>query len=142
VAPGSDFSTVDWRLVIPPEEAEHRLRAAFESLDLNPQVTPGHVEGHSKMRLLKNRWSANAIADITPFGDSGSLVVLRIEMPAGTKHYAVASDIANAVGENAFDDRGLTAAMQRLSRISKVGGWLELRHVRNYLTATETVLVR
>jgi hypothetical protein len=126
--------------VVPPEEAERRLRAAFENLDLNPQASPGHIEGHSKTKLLKNRWSANAIADITPFGASGSFVALRIEMPAGTKHYAVASDIANAVGEDAFDDRGLAAARERLSRVSKVGGWLELRHVRNYLTATETVL--
>jgi hypothetical protein len=61
-------------------------------------------------------------------------------MPAGTKHYAVASDIASAIGEDAFDDRGLTAAKERLSKISKIGGWLELRHVRNLLTPTETVL--
>lgn len=31
----------------------------------------------------------------------------------------------------AFGDRGLTAAKDRLSRVSKVSGWLEFRHVRN-----------
>ncbi len=61
-------------------------------------------------------------------------------MPAGTKHYAVASDIASAMGDDAFDDRGLVAATDRLSRISKVGGWLELRQLRNLLSPTETVL--
>ncbi len=95
--------------------------------------------GKSKMSVLKNRWSAMVIADITPYA-TGSLVALRIEMPAGTRHYAVASDVAAAVGDDVFDDRGLTAVKNRLSKISKIGGWLELRNVRNYLTATETVL--
>jgi hypothetical protein len=132
--------TVDWRLVVPPDEADRLIRVAFDNLDLKPEGGPGRVEGRSKTQLLKNRWSAHVVADITPFGQSGSLVALRIEMPAGTKHYAVASDIAKEIGEDAFDDRGLTAARERLSRISKVGGWLEFRHVRNYLTPTETVL--
>jgi hypothetical protein len=130
--------TVDWRLMIAPGHADARIRSAFERLGLNPEGEAGHVVGKSKTNLLKNRWSATVTADITPDA-TGSLVALRVEMPAGTRHYAVASDVASAVGEDAFDDRGLTAARDRLSKISKVGGWLELRNVRNYLTATETV---
>jgi Short C-terminal domain/Bacterial PH domain len=131
--------TVDWRLTIPVQEADARVRAAFDQLGLAPSGAPGHIVGKSKMNFLKNRWSATVTADVTPYM-AGSLVALRVEMPAGTKHYTVASDIASAIGEDAFDDRGLTAAKDRLSRISKVGGWLELRHVRNFLTPTETVL--
>lgn len=130
--------TIDWRLTISPEEADSRLRTAFDAVGLNPEGGIGHVSGKSKTNILKDRWSANVTADIKPY-QSGSIVELRVEMPAGTKHYAVASDIAKAVGEDAFDDRGLKAAVDRLSRISKVGGWLELRNVRHYLTASETV---
>jgi hypothetical protein len=131
--------TVDWRLTIPAEEADARVRAAFDQLGLTSSGDPGHIVGKSKTNLLKNRWSATVTADVTPYG-TGSLIALRVEMSAGTKHYAVASDIASAIGEDAFDDRGLSAAKDRLSRISKVGGWLELRHVRNVLSPTETVL--
>lgn len=131
--------TVDWRLRISPEAADARIRGAFDQLGLTSSGGPGHVAGKSKMNLLRNRWSATVTADITPYM-AGALVALRVEMAGGTKHYAVASDIASAIGEDAFDDRGLTAATDRLSRISKVGGWLELRHVRNFLTPTETVL--
>jgi hypothetical protein len=130
--------TIDWRLTIPPREADVRIRAAFDQIGLAPDGDPGHIVGRSKMKVLKNRWSATVTADVTPYS-TGSLVALRVEMPAGTKHYAVASDIASAIGDDAFDDRGLAAAKDRLSRISKAGGWLELRHLRNLLTATETV---
>lgn len=131
--------TVDWRLTISPQEADARIRAAFDRLGLVPSGDHGHIVGKSKMNLLKNRWSATVTADIVPYR-AASVVALRVEMPAGTKHYAVASDIAAAIGEDAFDDRGLTAAKDRLSRTSKISGWLELRHVRNFLTPTETVL--
>jgi len=130
--------TVDWRLTIPPEEAQRLLAFAFDKLDLNSEVSPGQVIGHSKARLLKNRWAADVTANIKPH-QTGSLVELRIEMPAGTKHYGVADDIAKEVGDDAFDDRGLNGAVDRLSKISKVNGWLEFRYVRHYLTATESV---
>lgn len=130
--------TLDWRLTIPPVEAVSRLQGAFDQLGLDPHVSAATVAGHSKANLLKNRWAATIAATVTPY-QAGSLVELRVDMPAGTKHYSLASDIATAVGEDAYDDRGLGQALVRLSRISKVGGWLELRNVRNYLTATETV---
>jgi len=129
--------TVDWRLRISPEQADVRVRAAFDQLGLATAGGNGHITGRSKMNILKNRPPATVTADITPF-ITGALVALRIE--AGAKHYSVASDIASAIGEDAFDDRGLTAAQDRLRKISKVGGWLELRHIRNFLTPTETVL--
>jgi hypothetical protein len=130
--------TVDWRLTVTPAEAGSLLSAAFQKVGLNPQSSPGSVVGHSKAKLLKNRWAADVTATIKPY-QAGSLVELRIEMPAGTKHYAVADDIAKQVGDDSFDDRGLKAAIDRLSKVSKVGGWLEFRSVRHYLTATETV---
>lgn len=128
--------TLDWRLIVPPEEAQRLLVSAFDKVKLNPEVTPGRVLGHSKARAL--RWTADVNANIRPH-QTGSLVELRIEMPAGNSHYAVADEIAKEVGDDAFDDRGLKDAIDRLSKISKFGGWLEFRSVRHYLTATETV---
>ncbi len=130
--------TLDWRLTVPPEEAQRLLVSAFDRVYLNPEVTVGRIVGHSKANLLKNRWAADVTANIKPH-QKGSLVELRIEMPAGTKHYAVANDIAKEVGDDAFDDRGLKDVIGRLSKISRVNGWLEFRSVRHYLTATETV---
>lgn len=128
--------TVDWRLTVPPEEAQGLLTSAFDKVNLNPEVTPGHIVGHSKARAL--RLAVDVTANIKPH-QTGSLVELRIEMLGGTRHYAVADDIAKEVGDDAFDDRGLKGAIDRLSKISKVNGWLEFRFVRHYLTATETV---
>lgn len=130
--------TVDWRLTVPPEEAQRLLASAFDKLNLNAEVSPGQVVGHSKANILKNRWAADITANIKPHL-SGTLIELRIEMPAGTKHYALADDVAKEVGDDAFDDRGLKSVIDRLSKISKVSGWLEFRSVRHYLTATETV---
>jgi hypothetical protein len=96
--------TVDWRLRISPEAADARIRAAFDQLGLTSSGGPGHVVGKSKMNLLKNRWSATVTADITPYM-AGALVAVRVEMAGGTKRYAVATDIASAIGEDAFDDR-------------------------------------
>lgn len=127
--------TVDWRLKVTPAEAESLLASAFDKLNLNAEVSSGRVVGHSKANILKNRWAADITANIKPHR-TGSLVELRIEMPAGTKHYALVDDIATEVGDDAFDDRGLKGVIDRLSKIS---GWLEFRSVCHYLTATETV---
>lgn len=130
--------TINWRLTLPPDEADARLRTAFDKIGLNPEGEPGHISGKSKTNIVKNRWSAKVTADVAPH-KSGSIVALCVEMPVGTKHYAVASDVAKEVGDDAFDDRGLAAAADRLRGFSKISGRLELRNVRNYLTATETV---
>lgn len=130
--------TVDWRLRVPPSQALELLSVAFSKLDLTPQVLDDQVIGHSKAKLLKNRWAADVTAVVRPY-DTGSLVDLHIEMLGGNKHCAIAEEIASAIGDSAFDDRGLKAAVDRLGKIGRFGGWLEFRNVRHYLTARETV---
>lgn len=131
--------TIDWRLIVSPDEADQLLRSAFAKLALDPTGVPGEISGSSKTQWLKNRWAATVTASVRPH-PVGSTVALRVEMSAGTKHYAVASDIAKELGDDVFDDRGLNAAVSRLSRSSKFFGAMELRDIRHYLTATETVV--
>ncbi len=61
-------------------------------------------------------------------------------MPAGTKHYEVAADIVEAVGDQLFDDRGLAAAAERLSKPGRLFGRKELRHLGNLLRHSEHVV--
>lgn len=129
---------IEWRLRVDPQQAQSLLITAFEEVALKPEVTPGVIVGHAKAKLTKNRWSADVIATLKPFRE-GSRVELRIDMPSGTRHYAVADEIAEQIPEDAFDDRGLKSALERVNKWSKVAGWLEFRSVRHYLTATETV---
>ncbi|WP_097181057.1 SHOCT domain-containing protein [Curtobacterium sp. 314Chir4.1] len=131
--------TIDWRLLVTPDEADQLLRTAFTKLGLDPTGAPGEISGASKTQWLKNRWAATVTASVRPH-PVGSTVALRVEMSAGTKHYAVATDIANELGDDVFDDRGLSAVLNRLSRSSKFFGAMELKNIRHYLTATETVV--
>jgi hypothetical protein len=130
--------TVEWKLTCSPDEADVRLRQAMERLGLDPQGSPGTVRGSAKRSFLKNRWAADVSADITP-ADDGCVVACRVDM-AGTKHYALLSEIAETVGDDVFDDRGVTAAVERLGRASRLFGRKEIRHLRNLLYATEKVV--
>jgi hypothetical protein len=59
----------------------------------------------------------------------------------GNKHYAVLNDIAEAVGDDAFADRGVAAAIEALGKMGRVFGRKEVRHLRHLLHADERVLV-
>jgi len=67
------------------------------------------------------------------------MVVCRVDM-VGNKHYALLADIAESMGDEVFDDRGVTAAVERLGKMSKIFGRKEIRHLRNLLYATESVV--
>jgi len=60
-------------------------------------------------------------------------------MPAGTKHYEVAADIVETVGDQFFDDRGLAAAGERLGKPGRLFGRKEFRHLGNLLRHSEHV---
>lgn len=60
--------TVEWRLVCTPEETDGRIRSAFEKLDLSPEGLPGHIVGRAKRSMLKNRWAAEVVVDVTSAG--------------------------------------------------------------------------
>jgi PH (Pleckstrin Homology) domain-containing protein/putative oligomerization/nucleic acid binding protein len=130
--------TVEWRLVCTPEEADQRFRSAFEKLDLSPEGPPGHIAGHAKRSMLKNRWAADVTVDVAPLG-RGSMAVCKVDM-AGSKHFAVLADVAEGVGDDAFDDRGVGPAVERLGKASRLYGRKEVRHLRNILRGSESVL--
>jgi Bacterial PH domain/Short C-terminal domain len=129
--------TVEWRLTCTPEESDGRLRQAFEKLGLTPDGAPGSVSGQAKRSLMKNRWAASLQADVSPAA-WGSTVVCRVDM-AGTKHFAVLDDLAEAVGDDVFDDRGVAAAVERLGKAARLFGRKEIRHLRNLLRSSEEV---
>ena len=51
--------TVEWKLTVPPDEAERRHREALSKLDMNPEGGPGHIRAKSEHSLRKNRWAAD-----------------------------------------------------------------------------------
>jgi len=131
--------TVEWKLRCTAEDADVHIREAFMQLGLEPEGPPGLIHGASKRALLKNRWSAEVDVEIRPIPE-GSAAVCRVSMPAGTKHYEVAADIVEAVGDQLFDDRGLAAAAERLGKPGRLFGRKELRHLSNLLRHSEHVV--
>jgi hypothetical protein len=77
-------------------------------------------------------------AEVTPARD-GCVVVCRVDM-LGTRHYAVLGDLAEAIGDEVFDDRGAAAAIERLGKTSRLFGHREIRHLRNLLYGAENVV--
>ncbi len=130
--------TVEWKLRCNAEEADAYIRQAFTQLELQPDGPPGSIHGVSKRAILKNRWSAEVTVEITAAPD-GSAAACRVSMPAGTKHYEVAADIVETVGDQFFDDRGLGAAGERLGKAGRLFGRKELRHLGNLLHYSEHV---
>ena len=135
---GGILRTVEWKLVTSPEETDQRIRRAFHQLEFDHEGPPGLVTGRSKRSFRKNRWAAEISATVSPFA-SGSMVLCRVDM-AGNKHYALLSEVADAVGDDAFDDQGVAGAVERLGKVSRLYGRKEVRHLHNILRVSETVL--
>lgn len=57
----------------------------------------------------------------------------------GSKHYAVLNEIAEGVGDEAFDDRGLDEAVERLGKAGRLFGRKEVRHLGHLIRANERV---
>lgn len=130
--------TVEWKLTISAREADSRVREALSSLGLEPEGPIGEVSGHAKRSLRKNRWAADLSVSITPLED-GSVAVWRVDMQ-GNKHYELLSEVAEAVGDDVFDDQGIASAVERLGKASRLYGRKEVRHLHNVLRADESVL--
>jgi hypothetical protein len=129
--------TVEWKLTCSPAEADARFRQAFAHLNLNPEGPPGSIHGAAKRAIMKNRWAAEVTVDLAP-AEGGTAAICRVDM-AGTKHFEVLGDIAEAVGDDVYDDRGVADAVQRLGKAGRIFGRKEVRHVRNLLRSTERV---
>lgn len=129
--------TVEWKLTCPPAEADARFRQAFARLNLNPEGPPGTIRGSAKRAIMKNRWAAEVSVDLSP-SEGGTAAVCRVDM-AGTKHFELLGEIAEAVGDDVYDDRGVADAVQRLGKAARIFGRKEVRHVRNLLRSTERV---
>lgn len=130
---------VEWKLTCSPDEADARVGEAMTELGMESQGPVGSIHGKSKRSFIKNRWSAKVQVDISPTTE-GSMAVCHIEMPGGTKHYEVLADIAEAMGDGIFDDRGMMAAIERLGKASRLFGRKSIGHLRNLLYASERVV--
>lgn len=129
---------VEWKMVCTPHEADALVRRAFTQLELGPEGPPGRIVGHAKRAMLKNRWAADVAVEIQSLG-AGTMATCTVDM-VGNKHFAVLGDLAEAVGDGVFDDRGVAPAVERLGKASRLFGRKEVRHLRNLLRASEEVL--
>lgn len=129
--------TVEWRLRCSVADADVRFREALTKLEMTPNGPPGAITASAKRAMLRNRWAAEVGVVLTPLPD-GCSATCRVDM-AGSKHFEVLGELADTLGDEIFDDRGVADAMDRLGKSSRVFGRKELRHLRNLLGASERV---
>jgi hypothetical protein len=129
--------TTEWALVLPSAEALDAISTALEKCGISAEQEGNLIRGRASRALLKNRWAADVEFQIDPL-DAGSIAVARVEM-AGTKHFELLGEIAEAVGDDSFADQGLSDAIERLHKVSRVFGRKEIRHLHNILRASERV---
>lgn len=131
--------TVEWKLLVPLAEAATKISAGLEKCGLEAGGDGLVISGKSARSLLKNRWAADVRIELEPTAD-GSIAVARVEMN-GNKHYELLGEIAEAIGDDCFDDRGAAEAIERLGKMGRIFGRKEVRHLRNILRGTERVVV-
>jgi hypothetical protein len=129
---------VEWRLTIPGDDAAERIRRALRSLDMEPDGDATEIRAKSARSLRKNRWAAEIAIGVESL-NGGSMAVCTVDM-AGNRHYALMNEIAEAMGDDVFDDRGIKDAVQRLGKMGRVFGRKEVRHLQHLLRATESVI--
>src|SRR5687768_879721 len=129
---------VEWAFVVPAGEASEQVRTALSALGLEPEGNASMIRAKAARSLRKNRWAAEVAVEVQPL-DGGSMALCSVDM-AGNKHYAMLNEIAEAIGDDAFDDRGATEAIERLGKSGRVFGRKEVRHLRHLLRATERVI--
>jgi hypothetical protein len=105
---------------------------------MEPAANGAIIRAKSGRSLLKNRWAADISIDVTPLG-AGSCATCSVDM-VGTKHYALLDELAEAVGDDAFEDRGIEQAIERLGKASRLFGRKEVRHLRHLIHADERVV--
>lgn len=96
------------------------------------------IRARSKRSLVKNRWAAEVEIRLVPL-TGGSGATCRVDM-TGTKHFALLDEIVEAVGDDAFDSRGIDEAVARLGKKGRVFGRKEVRHLQSVIHMDETVL--
>lgn len=129
--------SVEWLLVVAPEAAEEQIFAAVRAAGMEAERAPGSVRATSARSLLKNRWAAELAFDIEA-SNGGSAVLGRVEMN-GDKHFVLLDEIAESLGDDVFDDRGLHEAIERLGKASRLFGRKEVNHLHHHLRAAERV---
>lgn len=122
---------------MPPDQASQRITDALRDAGLDVDASSSHISAHAKRALLKNRWAADVSADVSAL-HAGAKAVIQVDM-AGSKHYELLNEIADALGDDAFADQGLQTAVERLGKASKIFGRKELRHLRHLVRADEEV---
>lgn len=113
--------TVEWALPVPLDEAERRLSDALSAQGFQLETAGVVIRGKSKRALVKNRWAAEIAIELAADGAEFTRAICRVDM-LGSKHYVVLDEIAEAVGDEAFDDRGLNGAVERLGKAGRLSG--------------------
>jgi hypothetical protein len=88
--------------------------------------------------IRRNRWAYEYTAELEPF-EGGTLVTSRVDA-AGSKHYEILNEIAEAVGDDVFADLGIPEAVAKLGKAGRLFGRKEIRHLHHLLHGSERVL--
>ena len=139
-----------WAVRLPVAETDSGLRAGLEQLGATPSGPLGHVEGKTKTSLMKNRNPARITAEISEH-PSGALVEVTADA-LGNKHQEILDELVASLGEGLAkrldgpagaegeDDRGISEAVEKLGRYSRMMGRREIAHLRNVLNPEERVV--
>ncbi|MEX5235988.1 SHOCT domain-containing protein [Kocuria arenosa] len=130
--------TNQWVLRLSVDQADAALRAGMEQMGAAPTGPVGHIEGKTKAALLRNRYGARFTVEITDHPE-GSQVQALIDA-LGDKHQEMLDELAATLPEGVLDDRGITAAVEKLGKFDRWMGKRELSHLRNILNPHERVL--
>ena len=130
--------TYQWKLRCTADDAVRFIRAALGQAGFEASVTGMKIDASSKMSWTKNRYSATLSAVIAAAAD-GAAASWTVEM-AGSKHHEVLGEVAMQLPEGVLDDRGLSAAMDRLGKPGRLFGRRELAQLANMIYADERVV--
>jgi hypothetical protein len=107
-------------------------------MDASPSGPVGHIEAKTKTALMKNRYGAKITVDLTEHAE-GTLAEVLIDA-MGDKQQEMLDEIAATLPDGVLDDHGITAAMEKLGKISRLFGRRELAHLSRVLSPEEQIV--
>lgn len=130
--------TNQWVLRMPLEQADAVLRAGLEQLGASPAGSVGRIEGKTKAALMRNRYGAKFTVTLTEHPE-GTLAEVLID-GLGDKQQEMLDELAATLPDGVLDDHGITAAVEKLGKLSRLYGRRELSHLRRVLNSEERVV--
>lgn len=130
--------TNQWVLRLPLEQADAALRAGLDQMGAAPTGPVGHIEGKTKAALMRNRYGAKITVEITEHPEGAHAEVMVDAL--GDKQQTMLDELAATLPDGVLDDRGITAAVEKLGKFDRWMGKRELSHLRNILNPHERVV--